>query len=204
MLKCQCRDQQRLGLVLHTPDSLAKKKYIYVCIIYIYVVFYCFVDFVVFSYFVLRLWQTANRMMKHMWRTDRCSLGVLKCFEAKHPRAAFMFSGGFIIFAPLLQCRCSKGKKTAWETDWSWLTILGDVRCIESFPAKRLSNILKPMRTYVVYDGVGLRCLHSTCRFLVRKVSQITTANRPMCCRKPSRLKGNWDMFSIAISSYIF
>ena len=51
---------------------------------------------------------------------------------------------------------------------------------------------------------VGLRCLHSTCRFLVRKVSQITTANRPMCCRKPSRLKGNWDMFSIAISSYIF
>ena len=26
--------------------------------------FYCFVDFVVFSYLVLRLWQTANRMME--------------------------------------------------------------------------------------------------------------------------------------------
>ena len=47
-------------------------------------------------------------------------------------------------------------------------------------------------------------CLHSTCRFLVRNVSQITTANRPMFCRKPSHLKGDWDMFSIVISSYIF
>ena len=32
----------------------------------------------------------------------------------------------------------------------------------------------------------------------------LSTANRPMFCRKPSRLKGNWDMFSMVISSYIF
>ena len=32
----------------------------------------------------------------------------------------------------------------------------------------------------------------------------LSTANRPMFCRKPGRLKGDWDMFSLVISSYIF
>ena len=39
------------------------------------------------------------------------------------------------------------------------LIMKGYFRCIECFPAKRFQNSkhLKPMRTYFVYDGVGLR-----------------------------------------------
>ena len=154
--------------------------------------FYCFVDFVVFSYFVLSLWQTVNRMMKQMFWSET-SPGCFHVFRRFHHICAF-------VTVPVLKRQEDRMRNRLVFIDYFGRCSVHWILSGQAFIKHSETNA----NVCGVRWCVGLRCLHSTCRFLVRKVSQITTANRPMCCRKPSRLKGNWDMFSIAIGSYIF